>query len=374
MNISGTTNIGKIAKLLALTFLSILATGFNFMLPKHVIFLSEVFAFLITAIIIYFIILFSNRFRALLDDPVDNSKTQAIHNRPIPTSGGIAIFLGFWLTFLIFLPHLKNQVNLSEMGVIFLITLIMTSIGAVDDASHVRARYKLLIEILAGIGIYYLVRVKCVDFGILCLNLGILTPFLFAFFFAGVVNCINFMDGVDGLAGGIAAIALFVIIFLGYITGNYIHMLLAGVLMISVISFLLFNFSPAKIFMGDAGTMFLGSMIAYLSLYVGIRESTFYIYPFLVVLFIPILDVSWAIIRRLIKRKNIFYPDKEHIHHKLVGRGLTVRESVLLLWFLTGILGILAIYSTYYGFIPKLIITIILLLIWGSGGWIFGWI
>ena len=344
------------------------------MLPKHVIFLSEVFAFLITAIIIYFIILFSNRFRAFLDDPINNSKTHAIHNRPIPTAGGIAIFFGFWLTFLIFLPHLKNQVNLSEMGVIFLITLIMTFIGAVDDASHVRARYKLLIEILAGIGIYYLVRVKCVDFGIFCLNLGILTPLLFAFFFAGVVNSINFMDGVDGLAGGIAAIALFVIIFLGYITGNHIHMLLAGVLMISVISFLLFNFSPAKIFMGDAGTMFLGSMIAYLSFYVGIRESTFYIYPFLVVLFIPILDVSWAIIRRLKKRKNIFYPDKEHIHHKLVGRGLTVRESVLLLWFITGILGILAIYSTYYGFIPKLIITIFLLLIWGSGGWVFGWI
>jgi len=374
VNISGTANIGKIAKLLALTFLSILATGFNFMLPKHVIFLSEVFAFLITAIIIYFIILFSTRFRALLDDPVNNSKTQAIHNRPIPTSGGIAIFLGFWLTFLIFLPHLKNQVNLSEMGVIFLITLIMTFIGAVDDASHVRARYKLLIEIVAGIGIYYLVRVKCVDFGIFSLNLGILTPFLFVFFFAGVVNSINFMDGIDGLAGGITAITLFVIIFLGYITGNYIHMLLAGVLMVSVISFLLFNFSPAKIFMGDSGTMFLGSMIAYLSLYVGIKGSTFYIYPFLVVLFIPILDVSWAIIRRLKKRKNIFYPDKEHIHHKLVGRGLTVRESVLLLWFLTGILGILAIYSTYYGFIPKLIITIILLLIWGSGGWIFGWI
>ena len=374
MNISGTTNIGKITKLLALTFLSILATGFNFMLPKHVIFLSEVFAFLITAIIIYFIILFSNRFRAFLDDPINNSKTHAIHKRPIPTSGGIAIFFGFWLTFLIFLPHLKNQVNLSEMGVIFLITLIMTFIGAVDDASHVRARYKLLIEIVAGIGIYYLVRVKCVDFGIFCLNLGILTPFLFAFFFAGVVNSINFMDGLDGLAGGIAAIALFVVVFLGYISKNYMHMLLAGILMVSVISFLLFNFSPAKIFMGDSGTMFLGGMIAYLSLYVGIRESTFYIYPFLVVLFIPILDVSWAIIRRLKKRRNIFYPDKEHIHHKLVGRGLTVRESVLLLWFLTGILGILAIYSTYYGFIPKLIITIILLLIWGSGGWIFGWI
>ena len=344
------------------------------MLPKHVIFLSEVFAFLITAIIIYSIILFSNRFRAFLDDPVNNSKPHAIHKRPVPTAGGIAMFFGFWLTLLIFLPHIRNQVNLKEMGVIFIITLIMTLMGAVDDASHVRARYKLLIEVLAGIGIYYLVRIKRVDFGIFSLNLGILTPFLFVFFFAGVVNSINFMDGIDGLAGGITAITLFVIIFLGYITGNYIHMLLAGVLMVSVISFLLFNFSPAKIFMGDSGTMFLGSMIAYFSLYVGIKGSTFYIYPFLVVLFIPILDVSWAIIRRLKKRKNIFYPDKEHIHHKLVGRGLTVRESVLLLWFLTGILGILAIYSTYYGFIPKLIITIILLLIWGSAGWIFGWI
>ncbi len=344
------------------------------MFPRHIILLSIGFSFCITAIILYLIIIFAYGKKRMLDDPMVNGKKHAIHKSAVPTSGGLAIFGGFWITVMVFIPQILNRINKLEIVATYFLTGMLTFIGFIDDLKPISARYRLFVQILTGMIFYLLIGKHKIDFGIVTIDFGIFAPFVYGFFFAGIINSINFIDGLDGLAAGISFFVILVTMYVSYIFKNYTTMLLSSVLLVSVVAFLMFNFHPARIFMGDAGSMFLGTLMGYLSIKAGTRGDAFYIYPFLVVLFIPIVDISWAIIRRLRKRKSIFYPDKEHIHHKLLKSGLGVKGAVLLLWFCTGLLGILAIYSTYYGFVPELVITILLLTLWVSAGWVFKWV
>ena len=168
----------------------------------------------------------------------------------------------------------------------------------------------------------------------------------------GITNAINFIDGLDGLAAGISAIALFTISVMAIVMGNLYVLTMSMILFWSIIGFLPFNFFPAKIIMGDTGALFLGFMIAVLSL-LGFKNVA--VISFIIPIFIlavPILDTLVAIVRRVVQKRPISSPDSSHLHHKLVRLGLTHKQSVLFMYGLAGLFSMAAILlsmSTIWG-------------------------
>jgi UDP-GlcNAc:undecaprenyl-phosphate GlcNAc-1-phosphate transferase len=168
-------------------------------------------------------------------------------------------------------------------------------------------------------------------------NLAPFADLFTVFWIVGMINTLNFIDGLDGLATGISMIAAFVLFGLGlgvggnFLFGSLLAIILAGV----TIGFLPFNYYPAKIFLGDSGAMFLGFMIGVISILSRAKVATT-----LLVLGFPILDLAWVALRRLVQRKSPFRPDKGHLHHRLLDAGLNQRQAVLLLYFICGAFGI----------------------------------
>ena len=309
-----------------------------------------------------------------IDSPNSPTKSHAIHTKSTPTSGGIVIFLSYWVV-LSFLIVRKDFIFYKHEFVIFLLMgSTLAIVGFIDDLIHVRARYKLFIELILGALIYFVLRIEIFDFGIFRIHSGFIALVLFEFFFVGVINSINFIDGIDGLAGGVSIIILIVIAVLSLKMGSIPQYFLSVYLIIVLGNFMIFNFPPALIFMGDSGSMFIGGVIGYLSLFSGTQKLTFHIYPFILVLFIPMLDVSWAIIRRLKNNRNIFFPDKQHLHHKLLRKGFSLLQTVMLLWMMTGLLALTAVITFHSPTYIKLLVYISLLIIWFVTGKIMHWI
>jgi UDP-GlcNAc:undecaprenyl-phosphate GlcNAc-1-phosphate transferase len=158
----------------------------------------------------------------------------------------------------------------------------------------------------------------------------------------GVTNAINLIDGLDGLAAGVSTIALFSIAGMAMVMGNAYVMVIALILAAGSLGFLVFNFHPAKIFMGDSGALFLGYMISVLSL-LGFKNVTFIslIIP-IIILGVPISDTFFAIVRRLVNKQPLSAPDKSHLHHCLMRSGFSHRQTVLLIYALAAVFGLAA--------------------------------
>lgn len=260
---------------------------------------------------------------------VDMPGGRHIHNKPTPKLGGLGIFWGYLLGYMIF-GEPSAQMNSILIG-----SFIILITGIIDDIVELKPSIKFAGQLMAAlvIAIYGGILLKDVSaFGIY-LDFGIMSYPLTIFFILGCVNCINLIDGLDGLSGGISSIYYLTIGIIATMQGKHgLDFVLAFVMLGSTLGFLVHNFNPAKIFAGDSGSNFMGFIIAVIAL-LGFKNVTMtsLIVPLLLIA-IPILDTLFAIIRRTLKGESISKGDSYHIHHQLLKRNLSVRQTVLIIY------------------------------------------
>ena len=321
-----------------------------------------ILSFLLGITFLYFFIMFARRTGKFLDDPVNNNKNHSIHTEAIPTSGGIIIFLAFWISYFIYYFSTPLRTSGFLVSSIFIAGLSLLLVGIYDDLHNIRARYKLLIQFMMGLIIYFYFMPGGLDLGFVIIRSHILSALFLMLFAATIINALNFIDGIDGLAPGVA---LILIVFLLYINKIGSGALIGAAAMIGALAaFLVLNFPPAKGFLGNAGTLFLGGFLAMLSFFPRKPDGVYNLYPVFVIFAIPIMDVAWAIVRRTKKKLSPFYPDQEHIHHKLLNVGLKPRQVCFFLWSITTLLGLLAVKTRFLPPTGKGIVFILLFVVW----------
>lgn len=280
---------------------------------------------------------------------VDAPDARKVHTTPIPRLGGVAIFAGFalglgllrWLV-----PGDLFALDGPLRGVLAGGAL-MFLVGVLDDLRPLNAKLKFALQIVAAGVAYYLgVRIEFVSnpWGGMFFLQGVLPLLITVFWLVGITNTINLIDGLDGLAGGVSLIAAGTIGVIALQTNQVVPGVLALALAGATIGFLRYNFNPAKIFMGDGGALFLGFTLAAIAI-MGVLKlivAMAFALP-LLILGVPILDTSFAILRRIWHRKPIFSPDRGHLHHRLLDAGLDQRRAVLVIYGICLILGGLAL-------------------------------
>jgi UDP-GlcNAc:undecaprenyl-phosphate GlcNAc-1-phosphate transferase len=290
--------------------------------------------------------------------PADRS----VHKRPIPYGGGAAMFVGFLVAVLAAsaIPHFRPMYVDPEMMGVVLAAGAMFAVGLIDDVRDMSAPAKVAGQVLAASILYFagvtMYELKIPLAGFYILTPGII-PLITAIWVIALTNAVNLIDGLDGLAAGVVAIgggalALYGIrlVGLGLIPADNIGPLVATIACGICLGFLPFNFNPARIFMGDAGALFLGLLLAASTMVIGGRVPTavpisgvtyFFFAPLFIpilILGVPLVDMAFAFIRRTAKGRGFDTPDKEHIHHRLVRLGHGPRRSVIILWAWTAVL------------------------------------
>ena len=262
-------------------------------------------------------------------DAVDIPNKRKVHTKPMPRLGGLAIYFGFLLGYMLFGKHSAT------MNSILIGSFIIVLTGVIDDIKPLKASHKFLGQLVATMIVVFYGNIVLKDvsaFG-LYINFELLAYPLTIMFILGCINCMNLIDGLDGLAGGISSIYFLTIGIIAAINNSIgLDFILTFVMLGSTLGFLIHNFYPASIFMGDSGSMFLGFIIAVIAL-LGFKNVTMtsLIIP-LLILAIPILDTLFAIIRRVLKGESISTPDRFHIHHQLLNRNFSQRTTVLIIY------------------------------------------
>lgn len=274
-----------------------------------------------------------------VDIPLDNRR---MHTKTMPRFGGLAIFAGSTAAMLIFLKFDPRVVTIVMGGVLIYI------LGVIDDIKHLSAKVKFLGQTFVALIMYVNgIRIEFLTnfFGEGNSQLGDVLCFIITMvWIVGITNTVNLIDGLDGLAAGTAAIASLCIAYTAYIHGTYLAagamLALAG----AALGFLPYNFYPAKIFMGDGGSLYLGFMLATLSVLGTVKSATLVtmIIPVLV-LGVPIFDTFFAIFRRFVNKRPIMEADKGHLHHRLMNLGYGQRRATLMLYGITAIMGVAAV-------------------------------
>lgn len=286
--------------------------------------------------------------RGLYDLP-DGRK---VHSRLIPRLGGLAIVIAFFtpITGLLLVDAgLTQQLTQSQTQLtgLFIGGFLVAALGLYDDLRSTNARQKFAVQILVALIMWALdYRIENISnpLGAGYLELGVLSLPVTVLWFVGVMNAVNLIDGLDGLAGGIGLISVSTLMALALMDGNVLAALMCACLAGSLIGFLFFNFNPARIFMGDTGSLFLGFVLAAFSISTSAKGSTALALSVpLMVLAVPIFDTMLAIGRRIRARRNIFSADQEHIHHKLLKAGFSHRGAVLTLYAIAATLAALAV-------------------------------
>ncbi|MBC7998766.1 MAG: undecaprenyl/decaprenyl-phosphate alpha-N-acetylglucosaminyl 1-phosphate transferase [Leptolyngbya sp.] len=303
----------------------------------------------------------------LVDKPGEERR---IHKVPVPRLGGVAIYISVMVTVVALIAicgKFPREARGSEGGLAGIAvggTLIFV-LGLLDDLESLPAKAKLLVQIIAGCVAYSLgVRVKSlpipvwvdIDLGFIHLHDGLpipLGPFsalITVLWLVGVSNAVNLIDGMDGLAAGVAAIAsltIWTVALSPHIDRPYAA-LAAAVLAGALMGFLRWNFNPARIFLGDSGAYLVGFVLGAISIMgviKGATAATIIVPTFLLaflILFFPLLDTSWAIVRRLAKGQSVFAPDAGHIHHRLLQAGLSQKKVAYIIYSVSGVLGFCA--------------------------------
>jgi len=286
---------------------------------------------------------------------VDRPNARKVHTRIMPRLGGLAIYAAFATGLAALLPFLPDAM-LGGYDKRFIAALlaggtIIVLIGALDDRFELSAKVKLLGQIAAA-------SVVVFGFGIRIDLLNI--PFgesmqpvaewlaipLTILWIVGCTNAINLIDGLDGLAAGVSGIAIATVLVMAVITGSEPVMLLSAPLLGGIVGFLRHNFHPAKIFMGDSGSLFLGFSLATLSM-LGFKQVTIvsFVTPLLII-GVPLSDTFFAIVRRVVNKRPIFAPDKGHLHHCLRELGFSHRGTVLIIYGIAAFFGVTAIFMS----------------------------
>ena len=294
---------------------------------------------------------------------IDIPRGRHIHKKPTPKLGGLAIFFGFLLGYMIFGTHSVI------MNAVLIGSFIIIITGVIDDICELSPLYKFIGQLAATLVITIYGNLLIVDvsaFGIY-LNFSILSYPLTIFFIIGCINCINLIDGLDGLSGGISAIYYTTVGIIAIMQGKLgLDYVLTFVMLGSVLGFLVYNFNPASIFAGDSGSMFMGFIISVIAL-LGFKNVTMtsLIIPLLIIA-LPILDTLFAIIRRILKGQNPALGDKYHIHHQLLNRNLSVKTVVIIIYLIDMLFAfasvVYVLHDATLGYIIYGILTVIIMI------------
>ena len=301
----------------------------------------------------------------VIDIPKDSRR---VHNKPIPLLGGLAIYFSFIITLILN----RGELSSPEKGMIFGATVIVIG-GFIDDKYDIKPWCKLLFQILAAlILIYFGIRITIITNPVSniyqYIHIGMFSIPLTIIWVVGITNAMNLIDGLDGLAAGIALIASVTLSIIAILNGRNEAAIVTIIFAGSILGFLPYNFNPASIFMGDTGAQLLGFMLAAISIEGAIKSAA--VFPIAVPILafgIPIYDTLFAVIRRKINGKPIMSADKGHLHHRLLDMGLNQKQAVLIMYVISAILGSFSIIAAevnpqraYFLLIGVMIVLIIL--------------
>ncbi len=280
---------------------------------------------------------------------LDKPNPRKILKKEVPNIGGVAIYLSFVIS-LIFAIYLSNS-YIENLTIYIISSSIVLIIGLIDDIYNLSAFKRLLFQALISISIWSKgIGIKYLNIGFL--NLGVdniqlpvpLSIFITTIWISGIMNAINWIDGINGLASGVVIIILFGISVISIIKGMTLLTLFTFCLIGSCLGFLIHNFKPNFIIMGDNGSNFLGFNLSILSLYAASDSNLFQrdivISPFvpLLLLGLPVIDMTVVIFRRIINKKSPFSADKTHLHHKLIASGFSISKINIFIYAITFLL------------------------------------
>jgi len=314
---------------------------------------------------------------------VDRPDERRVNKRPVPRGGGIAVAIAFLVVAIGILvvndrlAFVKLPASLDGPQLLALLagTAAAAGLGALDDYFDLRARYQLVTQLALALGAVGLgISIDFINnpFGPNNSNIQFAEPFAAGFtvlWILGMINSMNFIDGLDGLSSGIALIAALTLGVISLTTqiGQPFISLLCVALAGALLGFLRWNFQPAAIFTGTSGTMAVGYALAVLSI-LGLAKVA----VALLVLGVPIIDTFWIIVRRLLNGRSPFSADRGHIHHRLLDLGLSHRQTVVLIYGICAGLGILSLALSgaqpFYAFLGVLVATGLVLLVIAWGG------
>ncbi|CAB1254004.1 putative undecaprenyl-phosphate N-acetylglucosaminyl 1-phosphate transferase [Clostridiaceae bacterium BL-3] len=306
----------------------------------------------------------------IVDIPKDNRR---VHNKPIPLLGGMAIYISFMVTLFLKLGRLTN----SEIGLILGSTVIVIG-GFLDDKFNIKPWCKLLFQLAATlILIVYGIKIVLITNPFSGLyqfvNLGIMSIPLTLIWVIGITNALNLIDGLDGLAAGIALISSITIFIIAVLNGRNEAAILTIILAGATAGFLPYNFNPASIFMGDTGAQLLGFLLAAISIEGAVKSAAaFSIAVPILALGIPIYDTLFAMVRRKINGKPIMQADRGHLHHRLLDMGLTQKQAVMIMYIISAVLGSFSIVAMEINaqrsyFLLIIVMIILILIAWKAG-------
>lgn len=262
---------------------------------------------------------------------IDQPNVRKIHKVPMPRLGGLAIYLAFLLGYILY-----GEIS-TQMISILIGSFLLVMLGIFDDIKSIPARYKFIVQTIAAIIVVVYGELFFNELSILGYNFhfnDVVGSILSVVFIVAITNAINLIDGLDGLAAGISSIYFLTISIIAFILNRIggLDIIISLIMLGATLGFLFHNFPPAKIFMGDSGSLFLGFMISVIAL-LGYKVTTFtsLIVP-IVILAIPIFDTIFAILRRILNGQNIGVADKEHFHHQLLKMRYSPTKSILIIY------------------------------------------
>ena len=332
-------------------------------MSEYIVIGTIIAAFAVAAVLSYFftppVKNFAHKVGAI-DVPKD---ARRMHKKPIPRLGGLAIYGGFLCSILIF-----GQLDETKLCVL-LGAAIIVALGIFDDVLALGAKLKFVVQIVAAaipvcigdlqIGLFTnLNPLSDTPF----VHLGILAVPVTIIWIVGITNAVNLIDGLDGLAVGVSSIAAITMLAVALLTGNMPIAITMAALAGACIGFMPYNLNPAKIFMGDTGSTFLGYMLATVSI-MGLFKFYAVIsfaVPFLI-LGLPIFDTANAIIRRVAAGRSPMSPDRGHVHHKLIDMGFNQKQAVAILYAISATLGLTAVVLTSSGEVKAIVLLLAVL-------------
>ncbi|MDR0491262.1 MAG: undecaprenyl/decaprenyl-phosphate alpha-N-acetylglucosaminyl 1-phosphate transferase [Oscillospiraceae bacterium] len=279
-----------------------------------------------------------------VDVPKD---ARRVHLRPMPRLGGLAIFIGFLISVVLF-ADITQQIRGILLGLV-----VIVIVGVIDDIMPLPALLKFAVQIVAAlIAVFHGVVIEVfsnpfVFSSIEFVELKFLSIPITVIWIVAITNSVNLIDGLDGLAVGVSTISSIVMLVISLMVSDLNVAVVLAALAGACLGFIPYNFNPAKIFMGDTGALLLGytlSTISILGLFKLYAVVSFAV-PFLV-LAVPLFDISFAFLRRLLKGQNPMSADRGHVHHRLIDMGLSQKQSVVILYIISGLLGLAAVVIT----------------------------
>ena len=288
-----------------------------------------------------------------VDVPKDGRR---LHDHPIPRMGGLAIFLGFLLSVILFIPFVQPDGLGFQLKGMLLGAVIIVVLGILDDIYALPALPKLIVQIVAAViavwsgNVIETISNPNIFSNDLYWELGWLSIPVTVIWIVAVTNAVNLIDGLDGLACGVSTISSMTVLVIALTVAEPTVAVLMACLAGGCIGFLPYNTNPAKIFMGDTGSTFLGYVLAVVSIQGLFKYYTLisFVVPFLM-LGLPIFDTCFAFIRRIAHGQSPMHADRSHIHHRLIDMGLNQKQAVAVLYVISAILGLSAVVLTTIG-------------------------